>query len=113
MLQEEDPRKWSWRYITTSQVLTTLPCEFTCLNICPSAAACQVEIYNGENASAPLVLPVYLAVQLNYEYSPKKAIFCNQGLFVALTANVTGVLIQWREYHPSHYKGLATLEAHG
>lgn len=91
-----ESKEYSWRYCTTDQILSKGPCELLYFNVCPSAGAAECALYNGTDTSGELIIPIYLTVQLNYDYSPKQPIYCSKGLFIDIGANVTGVLVQYR-----------------
>jgi len=94
---EGEVKEYSWKFATVDMVLCNGPCELEYFNVAPSAGAAECALYNGVDTSGELIIPVYLAVQLNYEYNPNPPIYCSKGLFIDIGDNVTGVLVQWRE----------------
>jgi hypothetical protein len=77
-------------------MVTDVPCELICVDMCPSAAAAQLTIYNGTDATGEVLHSIYAAVQLNTPFSPSKPIYCSKGIHVVFTANVTRAFVQYR-----------------
>lgn len=95
-MRELESRDYSWRYITSSSMITDQPCELVCVDMCPSAGAAQITIYNGIDASGNVIQNIYAAVQLNMPFNPPKPIYCSKGIYIDHTANITSTLVQFR-----------------
>lgn len=91
-----ESKEVSYAYCTAAQVLSKTPCELISLNIEPSAAALTLDVYDGVGTEGDKVLGFDCAVKTNLEFKPPVPILCKKGLYVGGFANVTGVLVQWR-----------------
>lgn len=82
--------------LTASGMVTGLPCELICADAAPSAANAELAIYDGIDAAGTLIHTMFSSVKLNFLFAPIKPVKCEKGLYVALTANVTRVFVQYR-----------------
>jgi len=93
-----DSREYSWRWITASCLLSHGPCELVDAHLVPdSAGTSTAEYYDGENDNGELIISSRIAASQHCDLAPKVPIYCQRGLYVKVTANVRGILVQWRE----------------
>jgi len=87
--------KPAWTRITSSQVLAKGPCLLHSVFITPSAANADVTIYDGENATEPMVITLVMATAGITGFSPSPALELERGLYIAIGSNITAVLVQY------------------
>ena len=90
-------KDYSWEFVIDDKKLSDGPCELLYANLVVSAATGSAVIYNGKNASGHEVAPLVSAVVTNLQFTPSVPVYCENGLYVDVGSNVTGVLVQWRE----------------
>jgi hypothetical protein len=61
----------------------------------PSAAAADITVYNGENATEPVVVKIEAATQTLRQFNPKQPVDLDRGLYIAIGSHVTGVFVQY------------------
>lgn len=95
---DEDSKALNWKWVIADEILARGPCELHCANLSPSAANATATLYHGENTTGDIIGVIFTAVKTNWDFVPKKPVYCPKGLFIDIGANVTGVFVQWREF---------------
>ena len=95
-MEKPEKGKDSWVSLTASGIVTTLPCELIYVDMCPSAANAEVAIYDGIDAAGKPIHNIFAAVKLNSLFAPIKPVYCETGLYIVHTANVTRTFVQYR-----------------
>jgi len=90
-------KEYNWQFVTTSQVLSAVPCELVYAEVVPAAQYAATVLYDGVNALGTRIIQFGIAPVLNMPFSPAVPIYCNVGLYIALGGGQTGVFVQWRE----------------
>lgn len=93
-----ESKEYAWEWVTASKVVARGACDLLFAKLIPSASATSTAvIYNGEDTNGEIVVPFRTAQSRQADFKPPKPIYCRRGLYVACTANVRGVFVQWRE----------------
>lgn len=87
--------KPSWAWVTGAQVLAKGPCKLHYAALAPSAAAADITVYNGENATEPPVVKIEAATQTLTEFRPPQPVELDRGLYISIGSHVTGVFVQY------------------
>lgn len=91
-----ESKEVSYAYCTAARVLSNTPCELIYVNVEPSAAALTLDVYDGADTGGDKIIGFDCAVKTNLSFKPPVPIYCKKGLYVGGFANVTGVLVMWR-----------------
>lgn len=95
---EAESKQYSWKWVTADELLSHGPCELIYALLVPSGAGtCTATLYDGENTNGTPIVEFRCAESKGQELSPKKPVYCRQGLYVDCIAIVKGVFVQWRE----------------
>jgi len=93
-----DSRDYSWRWIEASALIANGPSELVDAHLVPNAAGTSTaEYYDGENDTGVLIIKSRIAASQHCDFSPNVPIYCARGIYVKITANVRGILVQWRD----------------
>jgi len=95
-VDKAENKEYSWAMLTASGMVTALPCELICIDAAPSAANAELAIYDGIDAAGTLIHTLFSSVRLNFLFAPIKPVECEKGIYIAFTANVTRVFVQYR-----------------
>lgn len=92
---ESEQYKWQW--VTIDTLLSEMPCELVSAHLVPDAAGTSTAIiYNGDNTHGEIVMSFRGNGGYHTPFQPPKPVYCGNGLYVDITANVRGILVQWR-----------------
>jgi len=92
-----DSKEYSWKWITASELLSRSACDLIDAHLVPDAAGTSTaEYYNGEDDNGELIIKTRIAASQHCDLHPTVPIYCRRGLYVKVTANVRGILVQWR-----------------
>lgn len=92
-----DSKGYSWKFVTVSQIISKVACELCCVNVEPSDANANVNLFDGEDTAGRKIIGLFTSVKINREFYPCMPIYCRKGLYVEIVAATTGVFIHWRE----------------
>jgi len=92
-----ESREYSWEYVIADKILREGPCELLYVAVVPSAATTDSAIYNGRSTSGRKILDLKVAVVASGEFRPPLPIFCDQGLYLDVGSNVSGIFVLWRD----------------
>jgi len=93
-----DSKEYSWAWVTADRLLSHGACELVDAHLVPNAAGTSTaEYYDGENDTGDVIMKTRIAASQHCDLHPATPIYCRRGLYIKLTANVRGILIQWRE----------------
>lgn len=92
-----DSEQDSWAWVTASRKLSSGPCELIGAFATAAAAVGSATLYNGENTRGELIIILEANTNVTNPFAPAKPIYCRRGLYVAKSANLTGVLVQWKD----------------
>ena len=95
-MDERESIEYSWVNIAVGGRITDQPCELICIDVSPSGANAEAIIYNGNDASGQVIQDIFSAVKLNFLFAPIKPVYCDKGLAIVFTANVTRAFVQFR-----------------
>ena len=92
-----DSKEYSWKWITASELLCPVACDFISAHLVPDAAGtATATIYDGESTSGDIIIRVRTAVSRHCDLEPPVPIYCRRGLYIEIITNTRGVLVQWR-----------------
>ena len=92
-----ESKEYSWRWVTVAQVLSKGPCELVMAHLVVGAANNTATFYDGENTTGDVVVILQSAARTGAQFHPVEPVYCRKGLYIALSSNVDGVFVQWRE----------------
>jgi hypothetical protein len=93
-----DSKEYSWKWVTTDELLSHGPCELLFAMLSCGAAASYVTLYDGENTLGTPIVTIKTNAAISQQLHLTAPIYCRKGLYVDVyDTNVTGVLVQWRE----------------
>jgi hypothetical protein len=82
-----------WEWVTADKIVQKGPCFFCGADLSPSAAAATVTIYDGQDTGGKVIDILVTAVKSNWQLQPPGKLRCNQGIYVDVGSNVSGVLV--------------------
>ncbi len=85
-----------WEWVTSDRVLAIGPCELLFAHLVVSAASTDTHLYDGKSTAGKKIVTLISQSVTGMTLKPPEAIKCEQGLYVDVGTNVTGVLVQWR-----------------
>ena len=88
-------RHVQWDYVTADRLLTDKACWLYCAYLVVSAASTDSALYDGHNANGKKIKDFKSANVTGHEFKPALPLFCRQGLFVDVGANVSGIFVQY------------------
>lgn len=88
--------KYSWKYVTSDELLSEGPCELVSAHLVPSAATTDSALYSGRNTSGTKIVDLKASTVDTLPFKPPVPVYCPQGLYVDIGTSVSGVLVQWR-----------------
>lgn len=93
---EKDSKEWSWEFVVASGVVVEGECEISHLHLVPKAASTGTIVYDGTDANGRVLTHMVAAVITNAHMPFRPPAYMSQGIYVTLSANATGLLIQYR-----------------
>ena len=90
-------KDYSWRWITGDALISHGPCELVFAHLVVGSANNYAFFYDGESTSGDPIVKLQAQQRTGRQFNPKVPIYCAKGLYVDLSDNVDGVLVQWRE----------------
>jgi len=92
-----ESEKYSWKWVTKDTLLSEGPCELVSAHLVPDAAGTSTAIiYNGQDTSGEIVMSFRGNGGYHTPFQPPVPVYCRKGLYVDVTSNVRGILVQWR-----------------
>lgn len=91
-----ESKEYSWAYVTSSRLLSDGPCELVYAYLVPSTATTDTVLYNGRNTSGEVIVTLKAAVITGHRFTPRVPVYCDKGIYVSLSANASGIFVQWR-----------------
>jgi hypothetical protein len=93
-----DSEKDSWAWVTADQVLSTGPCELVYAQAVSDGGKIQdTWLYNGTNTNGDKIINLQKGATGNITLNPRRALYCQRGIYVDVGSNTEGVLVIWRE----------------
>jgi hypothetical protein len=96
-VDERESKDYSWEFVRADKVLEKGPCELVYACMVPSGTSATCDIYTGTDTTGKFLIGFVAAVMLTWEFRPMVPIYCNNGIYVDIGSDVTGVLVQWRK----------------
>lgn len=90
-------KDYSWEWLTADKKLSDGPAELVHVHQVATAATTGVTAYNGRSASGKIIVNCASNTFNNNHFDPTVPIYCDQGIYITIGTNTTGVLVQWRE----------------
>ena len=84
-----------WAYVTADRLLAEKACWLHWAYLVVSASTTDSAMYDGHDTSGRKIADLKSAVVTNHEFSPPKPIYCQQGLYVDVGSNVSGIFVQY------------------
>ena len=92
-----ESEKYSWIWVTKNTLLSTSACELISAHLVPDAAGTSTAIiYNGQNTHGEIIISFRGNGGYHTPFQPPVPVYCRGGLYVVITSNVRGILVQWR-----------------
>ncbi len=86
----------SWAWVTADRALSKQKCELIYAHVANTGATTDSVIYDGVDANGKKIVQLYNAAATGLNFNPPLPVFCENGLFVDVGSNITGILVQWR-----------------
>ena len=95
-MDERDSKEYSWVSLLAAGRICDQPCELLHVYVRPTAANSELIVYNGNDASGQVVVDMFSTTFDGYSFTPPEPVYCDKGLAVVFTAQVTRVFVQFR-----------------
>lgn len=94
---EVESKKYSWKWVTASELISHGPCELVYARTMSANAESDTFLYDGENATGAVIVEFENGTKNGQVFSPKEPVYCRRGLYFAKGTNTIGIFVQWRE----------------